>query len=293
MDGILAKLRSALGQRQQHAPFRLYKHFTHEGGIASPFIVRWPDVIHATGGLSHQLQATLPISCPRCSRPADATYPKEFKSPNRFCRWKAKKPAGSFPGQIATGQFADFLGTRGQPRRAHGTMEALVSRYPGPWELYDMKADRTELHDLASQQPDRVKDMSALYDQWAQRWRRGAARRTSYASAPARKRRRCSVKERISHEAGQSSSPGRKSFLYLHCLTGEPKDLQPFKIFTIQSLCKNQSSQVFCFSPVSRYPPNLKSKARRPNSASSSTTARKRWWSPGRPKSACPPTGRS
>ncbi len=26
----------------------------------------------------------------------------------------------------------------------------LVRKYPGPWELYDMEADRTELHDLAA-----------------------------------------------------------------------------------------------------------------------------------------------
>ena len=32
----------------------------------------------------------------------------------------------------------------------------LVRDYPRPWELYDMEADRTELHDLAAQHPERV-----------------------------------------------------------------------------------------------------------------------------------------
>jgi arylsulfatase len=32
-----------------------------------------------------------------------------------------------------------------------------------------MDADRTELHDLASQQPERVKAMAAQYEAWAQR----------------------------------------------------------------------------------------------------------------------------
>jgi arylsulfatase len=45
----------------------------------------------------------------------------------------------------------------------------LVRKYPGPWELYDMEADRTELNDLAAQQPERVRDMAAQYDAWAQR----------------------------------------------------------------------------------------------------------------------------
>jgi arylsulfatase len=45
----------------------------------------------------------------------------------------------------------------------------LVRRYPEPWELYDLDADRTELHDLAAAHPERVRDMAAQYDVWAQR----------------------------------------------------------------------------------------------------------------------------
>ena len=35
------------------------------------------------------------------------------------------------------------------------------------WELYDLDADRTEMHDLAEQYPERVKEMSVLWDEWA------------------------------------------------------------------------------------------------------------------------------
>jgi arylsulfatase len=45
----------------------------------------------------------------------------------------------------------------------------LVSRYPDPWELYDMDADRTELHDLAAARPGKAKELSELYEQWAKR----------------------------------------------------------------------------------------------------------------------------
>ena len=38
-----------------------------------------------------------------------------------------------------------------------------------PWELYDMEADRTEMHDLAAQHPDRVRDMTEQYQAWARR----------------------------------------------------------------------------------------------------------------------------
>ena len=45
----------------------------------------------------------------------------------------------------------------------------LVKRYPRDWELYEMDADRTELNDLAAEQPDRVRSMAAQYDAWAKR----------------------------------------------------------------------------------------------------------------------------
>jgi arylsulfatase len=45
----------------------------------------------------------------------------------------------------------------------------LVRKYPGPWELYDTEADRTEMHDIAERHPQRVAEMSALYAAWAER----------------------------------------------------------------------------------------------------------------------------
>jgi arylsulfatase A-like enzyme len=45
----------------------------------------------------------------------------------------------------------------------------LVRKYRGPWELYDLATDRTELHDLSVQHPDRVAGMSAAWQKWADR----------------------------------------------------------------------------------------------------------------------------
>ena len=45
----------------------------------------------------------------------------------------------------------------------------LVSRLLGGWELYDIKKDRTETHDLSKDMPEKVAEMEKLYEQWAQR----------------------------------------------------------------------------------------------------------------------------
>ena len=40
---------------------------------------------------------------------------------------------------------------------------------PGRWELYNIRADRTELNDLSASEPERLKHMSRDYDNWAER----------------------------------------------------------------------------------------------------------------------------
>ena len=39
----------------------------------------------------------------------------------------------------------------------------------GGWELYDIESDRSELHDMAVDHPERVKELSDAWNQWAER----------------------------------------------------------------------------------------------------------------------------
>jgi arylsulfatase len=45
----------------------------------------------------------------------------------------------------------------------------LVAKENQPWELYDMAADRTEMNNLAAQQPGKVKELAARWEEWAKR----------------------------------------------------------------------------------------------------------------------------
>lgn len=46
----------------------------------------------------------------------------------------------------------------------------IVSKYPdNRWELYNIKDDRTELHDLSTEMPDKVSEMSGLYNEAAKK----------------------------------------------------------------------------------------------------------------------------
>lgn len=148
-----------------NAPFRLYKHWIHEGGIATPFIVHWPRGIAEKGGLRHT-PAQLPDIMATILDVTGADYPKEFAG-NAILPCEGESLATSFASpESSRGPL--FWEHEGNAAVRIGKWK-LVRKYPGPWELYDMDADRTELHDLAAQHPDRVAEMRAQYEAWADR----------------------------------------------------------------------------------------------------------------------------
>jgi arylsulfatase len=149
-----------------NTPFRLYKHWVHEGGIATPLIAYWPAAIARGGALTPEPGHLVDIMA-TCCDVAGAAYPAERNGkPVTPCEGLSLAPVfatGSRPGHDAI--FWEHEGNRAVRQ---GRWK-LVSRHPGAWELYDLEADRTELHDLAAAQPERVKAMAALYDAWAAR----------------------------------------------------------------------------------------------------------------------------
>jgi arylsulfatase len=152
-----------------NAPFRLYKHWIHEGGISTPLIAHWPNGIAASeNGTVRHAPGYLPDIMATIVDAAGATYPSSFDG-------RAIDP---LEGQSLLPVFADdrdvvgrkpmFWEHEGNAAVRIGKWK-LVKRWPRAWELYDMDADRTELHDLAAREPGRVREMAAQYDAWAKR----------------------------------------------------------------------------------------------------------------------------
>jgi arylsulfatase len=50
-----------------------------------------------------------------------------------------------------------------------GPWKLVAKGATGPWELYDLEADRTETHDLAAREPARVRELAAAWETWARR----------------------------------------------------------------------------------------------------------------------------
>ena len=137
----------------------------HEGGIATPLIVRWPAAIPRGGVLSHEPGHLVDLA-PTILEAAGVPRPHPAA------------PSDG-PGLEGTSLLAALLGQPLPPRPLFFEHEGnravrfgrwkAVSAYPGEWELYDMRADRTELDDLSRRHPERVRELAGLWHAWAER----------------------------------------------------------------------------------------------------------------------------
>ena len=151
-----------------NTPFRLYKSYCHEGDIAVPLIVRWPEVIQpslATGDLTREIGHAIDIMA-TCCDVAGVAYP----SIHAGYRIKPLEGVSLLPALLGKEMPMRpvFFEHEGNRAVRYGRWK-LVAVAGGRWELYDMNADRTENFNLAEKEPDVVGKMASLYDQWAAR----------------------------------------------------------------------------------------------------------------------------
>ncbi len=151
-----------------NTPFRRFKHFTDEGGIAAPFIVHWPRGIPVNRRNAVERQPAHVIDVmPTIIDVAGATYPREFKG-QEIQPIEGVSLRAAFAGQSLRRTQPLFWEHEGNRAVRSGNWK-LVSTYPDGWELYDLGADRVERNDLAAQHPDIVKTLATEWNAWAER----------------------------------------------------------------------------------------------------------------------------
>ena len=156
-----------------NTPFRLYKVWTHEGGISTPMIAHWPRGIAARGAL-RRTPAHLVDLAPTIFELAGVAPPESYNGEDR----------PPLPGRSLVPTFADdaivphdfiFFKHEGNRGLRQGDWKIVSKGEDGGWELYNLADDRTETHDLAALQPDRVKAMAAIWEREDREYQRQGA----------------------------------------------------------------------------------------------------------------------
>lgn len=151
-----------------NTPFRRFKHFTHEGGIAVPLVVHWPRGIPATrrNALEPQPGHVIDVMATIVDV-TGASYPREYKGHAiQPMEGVSLRPAlAGRPLNRAQPLFWEHEGNRA----VRSGNWKLVSTFQDDWELYDIAADRVERHDVAVQHLDLVRTLAAEWDRWATR----------------------------------------------------------------------------------------------------------------------------
>ncbi len=145
-----------------NTPFRLYKHFVHEGGACTPMIASWPSKIPTDkiGTFVRQV-GYLPDFMATCVDIADANYPNDVP-PHHGQSLLPLLTGSSEPIHSEPLYFEH----EGNASMRWGDWK-LVRRHKQPWELYNIAADRTELNDLSESENSRRTKMIDMWRAWA------------------------------------------------------------------------------------------------------------------------------
>ena len=149
-----------------NTPFRGHKAGNFEGGIATPLIASWPGVTRQPGVIRHEPGHITDIAA-TCLDAAGVAYPTGFDG-RTLLPIEGRSLVPVLKGETRAGHESICWAT-GAGRAIRVAQWKLVAEGRRPWELHDLSDDRAESRDLAPRFPDKVRNLAAQWQQWAQR----------------------------------------------------------------------------------------------------------------------------
>jgi len=154
-----------------NTPFKMWKRYEFNGGTSDPCIISWPSVLGHGGEVRHQYHHAVDIvptvlDCLGVDAPEAIKGHTQSRVDGVSMRYSFEDPSAPSARQT---QFYSMLGSRAiwhdgwKAVTTHPTISGWGHFNDDTWELYHTGVDRTELHDLAGQNPDKLREMVNLW----------------------------------------------------------------------------------------------------------------------------------
>jgi arylsulfatase len=154
-----------------NTPFKMWKRYSFNGGTADPCVISWPAGLKARGELRDQYHHAIDIvptllDCLGVDEPATVNGVTQI--PVQGVSMRYSFDAATIPSARTT-QFYSMLGTRGiwhdgwQAVTTHPALSGWGHYEEDSWELYHTATDRSEVHDVAAENPERLRDLIGLW----------------------------------------------------------------------------------------------------------------------------------
>ena len=150
-----------------NTPFRMYKHWVHEGGIATPLIAHWPAGINSAGTIRHEVGHLVDIMATAIEL-SGATYPSKLRDTETLPP-EGVSLASVFAGNDRPTRAPIYFEHEGNRAVRDGKWKLCAKSPRGKWELYDMQKDRVEANNVAATFPEITKRLVTQWEVWAER----------------------------------------------------------------------------------------------------------------------------
>jgi arylsulfatase A-like enzyme len=154
-----------------NTPFKMWKRYEFNGGTCDPCIISWPAGSNARGEIRDQYHHAVDI-VPTVLDALGVEPPEQIKGHEQSAfdgvSMRYSLDDGAAPTTRRT-QFYSMLGSRAlwhdgwKAITTHPTLSGWSHFNDDEWELYHTDVDRAELHDVAADHPEKVRELVNLW----------------------------------------------------------------------------------------------------------------------------------
>jgi arylsulfatase A-like enzyme len=159
-------------------PYRMFKRYSYQGGVCDPLVVHWPAGIQAKGEVRHQYHHCTDIvptilECCGVEMPDVVNGAEQVPLPGVSMRYSFDEGAAATRKET---QYYELLGSRGiwhkgyKAVAVHGPVSGMGNFDKDRWQLFHTDVDRSEAHDLAEEQPEKLQEMVDLWLEEAKKY---------------------------------------------------------------------------------------------------------------------------